>query len=441
MDLKGKYPKVLILSDATWSNSNNIGNTYTNLFGSWDPEKIAMVYARGDLPENNVCNRYFQIAESRIIRRFFDKSVKTGIEIFQDTHKLKNYDIERDVEASKKLYSFFKKFRWNIFLLARNILWKVGKWKTPELDEFIASYNPDVIFVLACEGSYINDLQQYIIGKSKRKAAIYFVDDIYSMRQFSLSPVFWINRIISRSGLRETTSMCDKVYTIISDQKEEYDRCFGKSSEVINKGGDFSGDMPKSSVRMNPMKLIYSGNISAVGRWETLAQVGKALDSINSEGDRAHLYISTTDALNAKMKKAFESCNSIKFKGKLPIEEVEEFQNSADILVHVEAFNIRDRLKTRLSFSTKLVDYFERKRCILAIGWNESASIIYLRENDAAIVVDDLELLENELRKLIFSPELVEEYGKKGWELGKINHGIEDIRQRLREGLLSLSED
>lgn len=439
MSLEKKYPKVLIISDATWSNSNNIGNTYTNLFGGWDADNIAMIYARGDLPENGVCEKYFQIAESRIIRRFFDKSVKTGVEIKKDINTSEDRSIEKDVEDSRKIYSFFKKFRWNIFLMARNMLWRVGRWRTPELDDFIDSYNPDAVFALACEGSYINNIQQYVIRKSGKKAAIYFVDDIYSMRQFSLSPFYWANKLLSRVSIRKTTDMCEKVYTIVSDQKEEYDRCFGKSSEVINKGGKFE-EPPERSELNYPLKLVYSGNISAVGRWETLAKVGKALDEINSGSEKAKLYISTTDPLDTKVKKAFDGCKSIEFMGKLPIEEVEDFQRGADILVHVEAFNLRDRLKTRLSFSTKLVDYFERGKCILAIGWEDSASILYLKEEDAAVVVDDIELLKSELENLISDPNRIEEYGKKGWELGRRKHSIEEIRNRLRIGILELSE-
>src|SRR5699024_2493695 len=96
----------------------------------------------------------------------------------------------REEEVGKNIYSFFLKRRWNIFLLAREILWKISKWKTKELDNFIRKFNPDIVLSLACSSIYMNNLQQYVIKYSKAKSVIYFVDDVYSLKRFSLSPFF-----------------------------------------------------------------------------------------------------------------------------------------------------------------------------------------------------------------------------------------------------------
>ena len=37
-----EYPRVLIISDATWADENNIGNTFSNLFEGWPKDKIAI---------------------------------------------------------------------------------------------------------------------------------------------------------------------------------------------------------------------------------------------------------------------------------------------------------------------------------------------------------------------------------------------------------------
>ena len=415
----------MLVSDATWADDNNIGNTFSNLFSSWDKEKLAMIYARPDLPNNSLCDNYFQISENRLMKRLFDKDVKTGI-VIDSVESEKPKELIEDEARGKKLYSFFKRYRFNIFLIARNTLWRLGHWKTRELDEFIEEFSPDVVLMLACRDSYMNRLQQYIVKKSGVNAALYFVDDIYSMQNFSLSPLFWLQTISSRSSIRKTVDACEKIYTIVPKQKREYDESLRVETDIINKGGDFSRDTPPTPVLNEPLKLIFTGNIFA-GRWETLSKIGEALDNINSERQEALLYVYSQNELTPKMKKAFDDAKSLVFMGGIPADRVKEVQEDGDILVHVESFNLRDKLDTRLSFSTKLVDYFERRRCILAIGWKEAASIEYLVENDAAVVVDDVEKIEETLRSLFKDKNSILDYGLRGWKCGEEKHKIKDI--------------
>lgn len=424
-----EYPKVLLVSDATWADDNNIGNTFSNLFGNWDGDKLAMIYARADLPNNSLCNKYFQISENRLLKRLIDKNVKTGV-VIDSVEAKKPKDIIEDEEEGRKLYSFFKRYRLNIFLIARNTLWRIGNWKTRELDEFIDDFKPDAIVMLACKDSYMNHLQQYIVEKSGVNAALYFVDDIYSTKHFSLSPLFWIHTFSCRSAIRKTVDACEKIYTIVPKQKREYDRLLEVETDIINKGGHFGRELPEPPTLNDPIKLIFTGNIFA-GRWETLGKIGQALDNINKDKVKGELYIYSQNELDSKMKKAFDEAESLKFMGGIPAEKVREVQEDGDILLHVESFNLRDKLDTRLSFSTKIVDYFERRRCILAIGWSEAASIEYLVENDAAVVVDDLDKLEETLRKLLDNKSLILDYGERGWLCGQDNHKIEDIREKI----------
>ena len=61
MSLDKEYPRLLLISDATWADDNNIGNTFINLFRDWPKENIAMIYARPDLPKTKACSNFFQI--------------------------------------------------------------------------------------------------------------------------------------------------------------------------------------------------------------------------------------------------------------------------------------------------------------------------------------------------------------------------------------------
>ena len=286
----------------------------------------------------------------------------------------------------------------------------------------------------------MNNIQQYVINRTNAKSIIYFVDDVYSNKRFNLSPIFWLNRQITRKGIRKTVSMCDLVYTIIDKQKKEYDSFFNVNSMILNKGGDFSDNPKRDNDEGEPIKLIYTGNITS-GRWQTLVKIGEALDKINKNCTKATLLIYTKNKLYGKIDKAFQEIKSIDFKGSIDANQVKVVQERGDILVHVESMKLKEKLETRLSFSTKLVDYFERGKCILAVGWSEAASISYLKENTAAIVIDNIEDIELVLNEVLNNQARITEYAIQSWELGRRNHQIEIIRDNFYNTLKILVKE
>ena len=65
---ENKLPKVLAISLSTWRKDSGI-HTQTDLFKFWNPEKVAQIYLKSDLPNTPVCTRFFQIAENHQARR------------------------------------------------------------------------------------------------------------------------------------------------------------------------------------------------------------------------------------------------------------------------------------------------------------------------------------------------------------------------------------
>lgn len=437
------YPRILLISDAAWADNNNIGNTFTNLFKGWPRDKLAMIYARPNLPNTEVCNNFFQISEVRLIKRIVDKRIKVGKKIDlskKDTLHNQNAIIKKEEKKGNKLYHIFLKYRFNLFLSAREVLWKIVNWKTQELDDFIMEFNPQIVLSLADSSVYMNRIQQYVADVSRAKSIIYFVDDVYLTKRFSISPIFWINKNFIRKNIRKTVELCDLVFTIIQKQKEEYDNYFNINSKIINKGGEFLGESPPKARMNTPLKFVYTGNITS-GRWETLVKIGKTLDKINENGTKAILNIYSQNHLYRKINEAFKNIKSINFMGSIPSTEVKEIQENADVLIHVESLKLKEKLQTRLSFSTKLVDYFERGKCILAVGWSEAASIDYLKKNNAAIVIDENDKIEEILDDLINNPILIKDCGDQAWEFGKKNHSIDKIQKELYEDLKSLVKE
>jgi hypothetical protein len=189
-----------------------------------------------------------------------------------------------------------------------------------------------------------------------------------------------------------------------------------------------------------PLKIVYTGNIGA-GRWRTLARIGRQLHKINQEEIRAQLYIYSMTPLSRKMEQALIIENTSFFMGGVPSEKIPGIQADADVLVHVEPTNLKERLEVRHSFSTKIVDYFHAARSVFAVGTPDVASINYLIENDAAIVATTEKEIFDQLNEMTNNPKLIIDYAQKAWEFGKRNHQIDIIQKRLYEDLVKLVKD
>ncbi len=106
--------------------------------------------------------------------------------------------------------------------------------------------------------------------------------------------------------------------------------------------------------------------------------------------------------------------------------------------MHVEAFDLRNRLYVRQSFSTKLVDYFKTARPILAVGPFEVASMAHLTQNDCALTAETAEELAEKLTAVIAAPEKLDVLAQQAYLCGKNHHDKAKINQMLREDFAEL---
>lgn len=423
--------RILVLSNTPWSNENSFGNSFSNIFGGMDGIEIANIYCRYGEPNNDIVKKHFQITEKSLLKNLKDHRYPSGKEIIE----IKQTDILDTSE--RKLFDHARKRRLQIFFWIRNIIWKIGRWDSLELKKFINDFNPDIIFQPIYYSTYINDISLFIKKFTNVPMVGYVSDDVYSLRQFSLSPLYWIDRFIVRSKVKRVISNCEHLYVISEIQKREYEKCFKKDCKILTKGADFKSFPVLKEENNKPLKLVYTGNIGD-GRWKTLGLIGKALKSLNTMDNKAQLYIYTMTPLTNKMHKSLSIEGSIFLMGGVPSSQVESIQKNADILVHVESFGLKERLQAHQSFSTKIVDYFYRKRCIFAVGPSDVASIDYLEKNDAALVSKDEVTIIKQLEQLIKDPLVITEYAEKAWNCGKKNHQINKIQEKLYEELNSL---
>lgn len=419
--------KILIISNTPWDDNNSFGNSFSNIFGG-NYYEIANIYCQPGLPNTKVCTKFFQITEKNLIKNLFLNKCKTGNEIFQQ--QVSNHSASCYSSLEQSFLNKLKIIRWQIIFWIRDFIWFIGRWKSKELNAFINNFDPDLIFLPIYNSSYINNIGMHVSKVANVKMVGYISDDNYTLKQFSLSPLFWIDRIIKRKYVKKSIEKCEFIYTITKEQQKEYSKIFGNKCKILYKGGNFNENTQTKKSINNPIKLIYTGNLG-IGRWKTLSLIANSLEQINKEGIKAQLFIYSQTVLSHKAKKRLNIPNCSFTMGSIPFSQIKKIQQDSDILIHVESFNYSERYNARLSFSTKIVDYFEAGRCILAIGWENTGAIKYLKENDAAIVITELDRIHQTLFKLLNNENTILKYSNKSFECGRLNHQISIIREDL----------
>jgi len=428
--------KILVLSNSEWDDGNSFGSSFSNILGNNSQLELANIYCRSGMPNTTVCNQFFQITDKVLIKNLLNPQNPPGLIIEQSSSSTNTPDVLSNKQLS--WHNFMRKKRWTVFFWLREIVWLLSRWKSKELKKFIADFDPDLILLPIYYSIYLNKVGIFMKQFSKRPMVGYISDDCYTLKQFSLNPLYWIDRFAKRRWVRKAIEECLILYVISDIQKQDYDKIFRKDCKILFKGGMFSGPAPLKTILGKPLQLIYTGNIGT-GRYKTLAKIGEVLDKINNNGIKAVLNIYSQTPMSRRMKSELLRKKSIIFHGGIPQNLIKGIQSNGDILVHVESFRIKDRLEVRHSFSTKIVDYFQNARCVFAVGWKQSASIDYLIKNDAALVATDQNEIGQILNRLIDNPAMISEFAEKAWNCGKSNHKINFIQENLIGDFISLS--
>lgn len=422
--------KILFISDEPIRNDTSVGNTFLNLFKNFEDVELACICTRNGAPDEMI-KKCYCITEKMIVKSIFGKG-PAGIIVEERRRKY----VDSTVEQST-LVRYVKKLRWTVFFWMQNIVWRTGKWKNESLKSFLDDFSPDLVFTYLSNCEYLNYLILHIKEITNKGLVVYAWDNNYSLRQVYISPLRWLRRILERKYMHKVVDKANLFYVISNVQKNDYERAFNRECKVLTKSACFSEQIVTKRSYNKPLQLVYTGNI-ALNRWKSLACIANVLEKINSNGVKAQLRIYTGNTLTKKMLKTLNKGDSSFFIGSVSADKIKDIQNDADMLVHVEALDLKNKLTVRQSFSTKIVDYLAASRPILAFGPKKVASIEHFIINDCAIVADNEDELYDKLCAVIDNKCKLNELSHKAFECGKKFHNKEDIDNMLRNDLEQL---
>lgn len=424
--------RILIISNSEWDSSNSFGSTFDNFFEGIKDVEIANIYCREGTPKTTICKRFLKLSDKELVKGLLTRKY--------DPCKPVQPSTTQEPDATKgnsSLKAFLKQKRWATIFVVREILWSLSNYKKQNFYNFVEEFSPDLIFLPTYSYAYINKMALHLQKKYNLPMVSYMSDDEYSLRRLRISPVYWLLRLYQNKWVKRGLKASKIVYVISELQKSDCKKELDLDCKILTKSADFSVAPLLKEQYNTPLKLVYTGNLGN-NRYKTLGLIAQALKELNTPTTRAILDIYTATPITKKMDELLNLEGSCSIKGQISAEEVTKVQEQADILVHVEGFDLKNRLEVRQSFSTKIIDYFKTARPILAVGPKDVASIQHLINNNCAIYASNKKELVLKLKYFIDNKDELTQVVQNAYACGKRYHNKKTTQDSFIKDLKSL---
>lgn len=431
------YPRVLVINGEPFWQGSATGLTMSRLFAGWPKDNIACLYTSEIIPDRSICEHYWKLA-FRDLRRFGglvgSRLSKTRLGTSATENSTASSFVEPHVESG--IGCFGKRLRLR---LAGQAVRELDVYHVPrQVLEDIKRFSPQIIYSMLASNAVM-----HLVLEMADSLAIpvvpHFMDD-------------WPSTLYSSSLLRPVLRrvMSQRLHTILAHSPKRLVIGDMMADEYIQRyGGEFAPFMnalePEQleqsfvlPAQHQILRLVYIGGLH-LNRWHSLKEIGLALKTLRAEGYEAEARIYSQPRFAEEAKK-LNIPPVMHFAGSVAPEQVMGILRDADILLHVESFDRTSRNFSRYSVSTKIPEIMCAARPIFAYGPAELASIRYVRESGAGLVVEqpDRTLVLAALRELLVSTALREALGKKGHQVAVQRHSAAVQRDQFLFSLKSV---
>lgn len=427
---ENELPKVLVVSHNPFSENQNNGKTLLNFFRDWPKEKISQLHFTMENPSYLVCENYYRILDLEVLKRYFRLQEKVG----SVTDKYENVEINKNKLNKNSFYNLIKVlFQKNIpiALLFRDFFWNKDYWKTKELEEWLDKQSPDIVFYQSSNCPFSFRIVKWICDERNIPLIMQTTDD-YVTAHFSMDPFFWIHHYKITKWYKWSVKQSNYIIAIGDLMAKEYKARFGGSYKIAMNSVSIDDSFDYENT--GNIKFLFAGNLG-LNRWKVIVKIAEALRELETEGFDAELEIYSLVEPKKNILEKMNLSSKIGFKGSLNQEELKMKVKNSDVLIHVEAFDRKNRNITRLSISTKIPEYMGSKKCIFAVGPNDVASMQYIENNNLGVVLNTLNKsrLKTMLIELINNKALRKTYTENAMKTVEARHNLDQTKTMIRE--------
>lgn len=362
---------MLIISNDCVSKQTSNGRTLVNFIFGWPKAMVAQFCIHFSYPDFSTCSNFFCVSDKDAFDSLWKRDVRTK-------------QINTNMLKGSPKHSISRN---SVSMLCRDIIWRIGFWKTKKLKNWLKEFSPKVILLQAGDCPFMYKIARDWSKKTQASLVIYnsegycFKDfDYFNSRGLSHYLYFVFHHLL-KYEISKTLKIAKKSIYICDALKEDYDAEFHQPSKTIYTATNvqFKANIPSKSFR-----VCYLGNLG-VGRHKSLIDIAESLQKISK-----NLVLEVYGNIpNDEVKKDFEQCQGIRYNGFVSYEKVIELMHNSDLLVHCESFDEFYRKDSKYAFSTKIADSLACGTPFLLYAPKEFAISKYLNENKAAFVVSE----------------------------------------------------
>lgn len=416
--------KVLIVSHNAISTQHNMGKTLLGLFKCFSEGELCQFYIIPSIPDIQRCSSYFRITDQAVLKALVFFGVDGDV-IVPNLNEHCMFESERAGSPYKS-----PKNKRPSRVLARDLMWKLSRWDTRALNEWIREQNPTHIFVAPGTAKFIYDIALKISKRYSLPIVTYICDDYYFVKPHATALGRFQQKLLHEK-IRELLSRTSHIVTICPELEAAYRSEFGVPSTTIMTGTNYSV-ADSVSVKERPSVLTYMGNIRC-GRFRSLAEIGKALDELNSANGTDYQLDIYSGEKEDSILDSFAGIRSIHFKGFVGGQEFERIFQSSELLLHTEAFDEDSIDLVKHSVSTKIADSLASGIPLFAYGPESVSSMKHLMRNNCAIVSTSRESLKQDLLRCFQDYEQRKDVAQNGLKCAHKYHDSDVNSKLLRE--------
>ena len=420
--------RILIISHNPINTTDNMGKTLGNIFSGFDEKELCQLYFREQNVEAKNCENFFCIDDVSMVKSVINRFYKTGKIVKNNTI------IKTTNEAKEEIFQKGRKRTGSIYIL-RNLLWKIGKWNTKELEGLLKEMKPSAIFFAAGDYTFAFNIAQKISKTKNIPLYIYCTDEFYrkNLGKETIANRIYKNRY--RKIFRNSIKNSKTYFTITENMLEFYEKEFGKKGKVLMNSTDIQ---PMGDIEYRTKKtfnISYIGNLG-YDRWKNIIEIKDVIDRVNNETSTKYKFKVYSGEKNKEVLNMIKDKLKDDYCGAISKEEVIRKMKETDILIHTENFENTNKEKVKYSLSTKIPDILASQRLMLAYGPREIASIQYIEKNNVGIIAGSNSELESKLKELVEKKINVEEILKRAKDLVEKQHRIDGIYKMLYETMM-----
>lgn len=391
--------KVLIVSHNPISTFQSIGKTLRTLLSACSPDELCQFYIYPSLSDVHACNSCYRMTDKEILRSYFFRRAGREIlpsEIDGAGHKL--FENEKDEALYRN-----RKNKTPGRMLLRDLMWKCSHWCNKSLRAWVEREKPTCIFLAPGEAKFLYNIALKLSKTYRLPIVTYICDDVYffrSEKRLSERLRLWLLRRKVEQTLRRSVHLI----AISRELEQAYSEKFGIPATTVMTGSS----CPIAREGRNPETvsgLTYMGNIR-YNRYLCLSEIGQELDAINAEKGTHYTLDLYTGEKNEEILAELRKSASIRLMGFVSGDEFDRVFRNADLLVHTEAFDEKNRDGVKFSVSTKIADCLAGGNCLFAYGPDSVASMRHLIDNNCAICATSREELREKLTEALENGEL-----------------------------------